>query len=364
MGDVFLDAFLDTLKILPFLLAMNFAIELLEYGSKGFKANGILKGGFAPLIGTAVGIVPQCGFSVVATELYGKRRIALGTLLAVYIATSDEALPIMLSSYAGLTKVLPVILIKVCFALTVGYAAFCIEKGRAAYISKKSERRNALSSNERMTNSDDSSVGLAAEKDGAEKISENTRANSNVRTCEYVQSSETEHEREHGGDGAHAHIHGCHRHALDGDEAPPLPADATKKQKAARVWNLYLKHPLLHTATVVLYILIVNVAFGITVYYVGEKRLAQFIGSTGYLQPLLAAAVGLIPNCASSVVITELYIVGGLNLGGAVAGLCVSAGIGYAVLIKQNRPVKNTVLIIALMYALSAVLGVCVNLVY
>ena len=87
MGEVFLDAFLDTLKVLPFLLIMNFLIELLEYKSDGLNARRILKGGLAPLIGTGVGVVPQCGFSVVATELYAKRKIALGTLLAVYIAT-------------------------------------------------------------------------------------------------------------------------------------------------------------------------------------------------------------------------------------------------------------------------------------
>ncbi len=111
----------------------------------------------------------------------------------------------------------------------------------------------------------------------------------------------------------------------------------------------------------ILYILIVNIAFGITVYYVGERRLAEFIGATGYLQPVLAAAVGLIPNCAASVILTELYVVGGLNLGGAVAGLCVGAGIGYAVLVKQNRPVKNTLMIIAVMFVLSASLGVAIT---
>ena len=96
-------------------------------------------------------------------------------------------------------------------------------------------------------------------------------------------------------------------------------------------------------------------------YYVGEDRLAEFVSSTGYFQPLLAALVGLIPNCAASVVITELYVVGGLNLGGTVAGLCVSAGIGYAVLAKQNRPIKNTLLIILLMYVLSVTLGICIT---
>ena len=133
MWEVILDALIDTLKVLPILLIMNLLIELLEHRSGGLKANKLLKGGVAPLIGTAVGVLPQCGFSVVATELYSKRRIALGTLLAVYLVTSDEALPIMLSSYDGVIKVLPLLLIKICFALVVGYVTVGIEAeiGRA-----------------------------------------------------------------------------------------------------------------------------------------------------------------------------------------------------------------------------------------
>lgn len=332
MGEVFLDAFLDTLKILPFLLIMNFIIELLEYRTDGFKADKVLKGGFAPLIGTAVGVVPQCGFSVVATEMYGKRKIALGTLLAVYIATSDEALPIMLSSYAGLTKVLPVILIKVVFALVVGYSVFAVQK-----IAESKKRRAASET---------------------VSVHEATVEHEHEHSAEHAH----EHKNEHDDEEEHVHIHGCHHHSLElKDDGQKL---ATRKQKAARVWSLYLKHPLVHTATVVLYIFIVNVIFGITVYYVGEDELARFIGSTGYLQPVLAAAVGLIPNCAASVVITELYVVGGLNLGGAVAGLCVGAGIGYAVLVKQNKPLYQTALIIISMYVISVALGMVVNAVY
>lgn len=332
MGEVFLDALIDTLWVLPFLLAMNFLIELVEYGSKGLKANRILKGPAAPLIGTAVGVVPQCGFSVVSTELYTKKKIALGTLLAVYLATSDEALPIMLSSWDGLTKVLPVLIIKVCFALVVGYSAFGIEK-------IIEHRRSAVTA-------------PSQPQDHAEEPGE-------IHSEELETEHDHEHEHEHDGDDVDVHIHGCHHHELS--ETRALAENATRKQKAAHVWNVYLKHPLLHTATVILYIFIVNVIFGIIVYYVGEARLAEFIGSTGYLQPVLAAIVGLVPNCAGSVVITEMYIVGGLNLGGAVAGLCMSAGIGYAVLAKQNRPIKNTVLIILLMYVLSVVLGICVT---
>ena len=327
MGEVFLDAFIDTLKVLPFLLIMNFVIEFLEYRSGGLRADGIMKGGLAPLIGTAVGVVPQCGFSVVATELYGKRKIALGTILAVYIATSDEALPIMLSSYAGVTKILPVLIIKICFALIVGYSVFAIEK----IASRRSHTQ---------------AEAAATEHD-----------HEHVHDHEHSDGKEDEH-------GRAVHIHGCHKHDLCGEEYAEGAENLTKKQKAAYVWKRYLMHPIVHTSTVILYIFIVNIIFGITVYYVGEARFVEFIGSTGYLQPVLTSIVGLIPNCASSVVITELYVVGGLSLGGAVAGLCMGAGIGYAVLVKQNRPVKNTVLVISLMFVLSVGLGIAVNGVY
>lgn len=343
MGEVFLDAFLDTLKILPFLLIMNFLIEFVEYRSKGLKADKLLKGGFAPFIGTAVGIVPQCGFSVVATELYGKRRIALGTLLAVYLATSDEALPIMLSSYEGLVKLFPVLIIKVCFSLAVGYAAFGIEK-----LAARGGRSNGKPYNTEEQAADKTD-GSSDHAHGDHEHIDEDHAHGDEAHCraEHTPSGETS-----------VRLHGCHHHDLE-EKTPP--DNATRKQKAAWVWRTFLMHPLLHTATVILFIFIVNALFGAAVYYIGEERLAAFIGSTGYLQPVLASLVGLIPNCAASVVITELYVVGGLNLGGTVAGLCVSAGIGYAVLVKQNRPIKNTVFIILLVYALSVALGVCVT---
>ena len=327
MWEVILDALIDTLKVLPILLIMNLLIELLEHRSGGLKANKLLKGGVAPLIGTAVGVLPQCGFSVVATELYSKRRIALGTLLAVYLVTSDEALPIMLSSYDGVIKVLPLLLIKICFALVVGYVTVGIE---AAVAHRRAARGNM----------DACELAHTSESGGENGTHEHMHTDAD-------EDSDVQ-----------AHIHGCHHHSL---EAHTPEGEETKKQKAARIWRQYFEHPVLHTATVLFFILIVNVLFGTAVHYLGEDKIAAFIGSTGYFQPFLAAVVGLIPNCAGSVVITELYVVGGLNLGGAVAGLCVSAGIGYAVLIRQNRPVGNTVLVIAIMFVLSVALGMAVN---
>lgn len=336
MGDVLLDAFLDTLKILPFLLLMNFVIEIIEYKSKGLKANRILKGGGAPLLGTVVGVLPQCGFSVVATELYSERRIALGALLAVYIATSDEALLIMLSSREGVVKILPVLIVKVCFALIVGYSAFLIEKLTSRKVLRDKQSCEMQDSDDKTCSRVDISV------DNGEEIVGEERA---------PHGSDEEDDDEH----AHAHIHGCHHHSIA--ERAPIGDGATKKQKAAHFWRVYMVHPLVHTATVIAFILAVNVLFGVVVYYVGTDRLAAFMSASEYAQPFVAALVGLIPNCASSVVITELYIVGGLSLGGAVAGLCMSAGIGYAVLIRRNRPIKKTVAIIVAMYMLSAALG-------
>lgn len=376
MGDVLLDALLDTLKILPFLLVMNFLIELVEYGTKGLKANKLLNGGFAPLLGSAVGIVPQCGFSVVATELYGKRKIALGTLLAVYLATSDEALPIMLSSTEGLKKVLPVLIIKFCFAIIVGYATFGIEKLIAKKCGKSGTTATVKNGEVGSCDEDKTSVTTICDDENIDKSIDPKVVNDSVTVCKNVVEHVDEHEHnheEHVAEHAHEHehshdenadneeeihVHGCHHHTLS--ESEKLPENATKKQKVAFVWRQYLKHPLLHTATVLLFILAVNVVFGIVVYYIGEERLAKFISSTGYLQPILSALVGLIPNCAASVVITEMYVVGALNLGGAVAGLCVSAGIGYAVLARQNKP-TTTLMIIAITYVLSVVLGICIT---
>ena len=344
MGEVILDAFLDTLKVLPFLLVVNFLIEFIEYRSKGFKADKLLLGGAAPALGTAVGIVPQCGFSVVATELYGKKKIALGTLLAVYIATSDEALPIMLSSTQGLGKLWPVLVVKVCFALIVGYAVFGLGKlfGR--------KKTPALAT---------------AEKNSAKiETEKNMTLVPPVSETQHNHDEHSDHEhndREHDDEeGETAHIHGCHHHSFD---ERGLDEKSTKRQKAAWVWNVFLKHPLIHTGTVIFFIFLVNVAFSLLVYYIGEDKITAFLNANKYLQPVFSALVGLIPNCAGSVVITEFYIVGGLSLGGVVSGLCVSAGIGYAVLIRENRPIKNTVLVISLMYVLSVALGLIITLV-
>ncbi len=305
MWDVVLDALLDTLKLLPLLLAAHVVIEVFEYtAASKIQVNKVLKSRLAPLIGTGLGVIPQCGFSVVATNLYARRAINLGTLLAVYIATSDEAVPILLSDPASAIKLLPLLGIKIVMALSAGYG-----------------------------------INLLLRK----------------RTLSDVRDLPVE--------------YGCHGHALThtDEETAADCADATEPEPAATKrrfdWRAFVLHPVLHTLTVAAYILIVNFLFGTAVYYIREERLLEFMGSIRYLQPVLAALVGLIPNCASSVAITRMFALGGLNLGAAVAGLAVNAGLGFAVLFKENKHIKENILIVVGLYVFAVAAGMLVTLI-
>lgn len=311
MWDVVLDALLDTLKLMPLLLAVHVVIEVFEYtAASKIQVNKVLKSGFAPLIGTGLGVIPQCGFSVVATNLYARRAINLGTLLAVYIATSDEAVPILLSDPTAAVKLLPLLGVKIVMALLLGYGVNLFLRKR-----KLNDVRDL--------------------------------------PVEY----------------------GCHGHALTHpEENDRLPLDAEAGEDAAQElahkhdearrfdWRALVLHPVLHTLTISAYILIVNFLFGTALYFVREERLIDFMSGIRYLQPVLAALIGLIPNCASSVAITQMYALGGLSLGAAVAGLAVNAGLGFAVLFKQNKNVKENVLIVVGLYLYAVGAGMLVTL--
>lgn len=311
MWDVLLDAVLDTLKLMPLLLAVHVVIEVFEYTTASkIQVNKILKSRLAPLIGTGLGVIPQCGFSVVATDLYARRAIHLGTLLAVYVATSDEAIPILLSDPQSAVKLLPLIGIKIVLALLLGYTVNFVM--------------------------------------GRRKLNDVE-----------VQTS----------------VHGCHghtltrpdEHATEDTEAAEHAHEAehvNRENRPARKrfdWKAFVLHPVLHTLTVSAYILIINFLFGTAIYFITEERLIGFMGDIRYLQPLLSALIGLIPNCASSVAITRMYALGGLSLGAAVAGLTVNAGLGFAVLFKENKPLKENLLILVGLYVFAVAAGLIVT---
>lgn len=285
MWDVVLDALVDSAKMLPFLLAIYLLIEYLETVAKAKdKTIRLLNGKFSPLVAGAVGIVPQCGFSVMATNLYLQNYVKLGTLVAFLIATSDEALPLLFASPYTIGVVWQVIVIKVVYAVLCGYVI------------------NLFGKNELAT---------SYELDDKE---------------------------------------GCCHHELSHEHC-----------EHKGFWH-FVKHPVLHTLKITVYIFAVNVAFGLLIYFVGEDKIASFTGQAVYVQPLVAALVGLIPNCGSSVVLTGMYTSGVITFGALISGLSANSGIALAVLLRDKTHVKRNLGIVALLYGLGVLVGYIVYL--
>lgn len=329
--DVIADALLDTLKLAPLLIVVHVLIEVLEYhAASKVKLNKALSGRLAPLVGSAAGIIPQCGFSVVATNLYARRSIALGTLISVYIATSDEAIPILLSNFSAAHKLLPLLLLKLVFAVAAGYLVnFFVRK----------QKLTAL-------------VGTVTAEVGCHghKIGEHTHDDVRENSA-----------HAHGDESAQlAHAQSAEQGCAN-ESAACQSADGTRHAKKKFDWQCFVVHPLVHTLTVLGFILAVNLALGLIIGFVGQQRLADFLQSGKYAQPFLAALVGLMPNCASSVVLTQLYASSTIGLGAAFAGLSVNAGLGLAVLLRVNKPMRQNLMIIGGMYVFSSVIGVLIT---
>lgn len=305
MGEVFLDAFIDSLKVLAVLVPVNFIITLLEPRLAG-KIK--LKGKLAPLVGVTVGLFPQCGFSVVATDLYQKRHITVGTLLGVYLATSDEALPIFIANFDKALHILPILALKFIIGLIVGYTADAI---------CTRTRRQVEEHAEHCEHEEEIHLGCCGHS-----IEEHEESDDHDHTeCDEPCGSEIE----------------------------------TAKKNRKRKIKQYLLHPLGHSAKIFLYIFAINVIFGVIIYFVGEEKLMEFLSANRYVAPLVAVVVGAVPNCASSVVISNLYLIGGLGFGATVGGLLMNAGLGFAVLFRKKERLKESLCIFFAMFAISVV---------
>ena len=319
MWNVIIDSIIDTIKVFPILFLAYVLIEFIEVKtSKTLEHSRLLKGGFAPLIGAGVGLVPQCGFSVIATDLYTKKRISIGTLLAMYIATSDEAVPILLS-YPDQYKNLAIILaVKFGLALIVGYGATLFFK----YIYRPTPEFIGYKNH---NNSNTSKVEVFDKK---------------VDHAYFVGEVNFE---------AESHI-GCCGHDIE---------EGTNKKG---IWH-FIYHPIMHCIKILVFILIVNLAFGTIIHFVGEDTITRLLNSAKFAQPFIAGLIGLIPNCASSVVITNLFAMGGLSLGACISGLVANAGMGLALLVKQNNNKKHTIYIITTLYLISVIAGLVITLI-
>lgn len=277
--DVLSDTFFDTLKMLPFLFGVYLLIEYLEHKASDKLPEALRRmGPFGPIGGAVMGCIPQCGFSVAASNLYSGRLISLGTLLAVFVATSDEAVPILLASPEGAKKILPLIAAKLLVAVTAGIIVDTLIRLIKGHRNEQDEPYHDL--------------------------------------CEDC---------------------GCEENGV-------------------------LRSALKHTVQITVFVFAVSFALGLAIALLGDDALNRILMTDSPFQPFLAALIGLIPNCAASVVLTNLYAAGSLSYGSVIAGLSTGAGLGLVVLFKTNKNLKENISIAAMLYFIGVFAGLLFNL--
>ena len=294
-----LDVILDTLKdfgtVLPFLFLTYLFMEWLE-SRAGAGSRRLLSGAgrLSPVVGGLLGAIPQCGFSAAAAGLYAGRVLSLGTLYAVFLSTSDEMLPILISERAAPLLILKILLVKVVCGIFLGFFTDLV----LSFFRKKK--------------AGDGVPDVPSSDNGSEEPT--------ACTC------------------------GC--------------ADCSGK----RGWKTILLSSLLHTAKIAAYLFVTVFLLNTVVFFVGEERLSDLLSSVPVLPQAAAALVGLIPNCAASVVVTELFLKGAISAGSMLAGLLSGAGIGTLILYRVNRPIRQNVAIVAVLWAMGFAVGLLFDL--
>ena len=276
MLDIIKDAIIDILKIIPFLFVAFVLLEYIEH-KMSHKNTEILVNNrrFGPIVGSLLGMFPQCGFSAMATKLFFSRVITLGTLIAVYLSTSDEMLPILLSSGTNVIVILKIIGIKVILGLFFGFLIDFLYQKKGDY---------------------------------------------------------------------HHEIHDMCEH------------DGCHCEKGI------IKSSIHHTLSIALYLFIITLIINYSFSLIGEDNVKNFLASQGILSYFLCSLIGLIPNCASSVIITEIYLADMISLGSLLSGLLTGCGVGLLVLFKTNKNLKENFMILAIIYFIGVICGYIIDL--
>ncbi len=271
--DILFDSIIDCLKLLPFLFVTYILMEWLEHKTTKKTQQTISKADkFGPIIGGALGMIPQCGFSVSATNLYVGRVISLGTLIAIYLSTSDEMLPIFLSESIPAITIIKILSIKFLVGMLAGILI--------DFVYRKSYKKDE------------------------EQIS---------KLCE---------------------------------------------EEHCDCKNGIIKSAIKHTFSITSFILIVTIILNAGLEFIGEDNLANILLNKKVFGPVIAGIIGLIPNCAASVIIAELYVKQVINVGTMLAGLLVGAGVGILVLFKLNKNIKENIKVVGLLYTIGVVVGI------
>jgi len=273
-------AFFDCLRLVPFLLLTVFLMEYLEHRAGNRLVATVRRAGrFGPALGAALGCIPQCGFSAACAHLFNGGLVSAGTLAAIFLSTSDEALPILLSHPDRLATVAPLLIAKVAVALIAGFALDALwsrSRQQAAYI-------------------------------------------------------------------ANAHEHDC---------------ECTEDSAIGRI----LLEAVKRTLSILLFLVFFSFLLGLLIEVIGEEQLAACL-LPGPFQPLLAGLIGFIPNCAASVLLTQLYLDGMISFGSAVAGLCTASGVGLLVLLRGKRRAKEYAIVLGTIYLAAALAGLILQLI-
>ena len=276
MKELIIDALLDTLKLIPYLFITFLILEFIEHklSKKTEKTLGKYKK-VGPLLGGLLGGFPQCGFSAMASNLYVGNVITKGTLIAIFLSTSDEMLPIMLSESISPFLIIRIVLLKIIIGIIIGLLVDLIIRPK----------------------SDSSHI---------EDMCDNE------------------------------HCH-CNKGVL--------------------------LSSIIHTLKTTLFILIANILIGIILFYVGEDNLSSLLNSNNFLVYFGSSLIGLIPNCAASVILTEVYLKGVISLGTALSGLLTGSGLGILLLFKSNKSLKDNLTILSIIYFVGVVCGLIIDII-
>lgn len=273
MEEFLMDCVMDTVRMIPFLLVAFLIIELIEHKLNDKSKEIIEKSGkFGPLFGGLLGAFPQCGFSVLTTNLYITRIVSIGTLVAVYLSTSDEMIPVLLSSEVPLIDIIKMVLLKVVVGIIFGFIVDFIFRHR------KSQDYHIC---------DDD-------------------------TCDCKDS--------------------------------------------------IIKSTLIHTIKTTAFIFLSTLFIGICLVMVNGDEIAYFFKYHPVLAPIISSLIGLIPNCASSIFLTQLYIRGMISFGTTMSGLLTGSGVAILLLFRNNDSFKDSIIITVLVYLIGVVVGLLINL--
>lgn len=279
--EAIMDTVKDTAMMVPFLFITYLAMEWLERRTEDQSVALLSRiGKFGHVAGAAIGLIPQCGFSAAAASLYSGGVITAGTLLSVFLSTSDEMLPIFISSSVGAGTIGRLLAAKFIIALISGIAVDVI----ARMVRHRSEEK---------------------------------------------------------------HIHDlCEREHCGCEEEE----------------GGILHSALIHTLKITGFIFVVSLVLSLLMEIVGGDVLASLLTGAPVAGTIITGIIGLIPNCAASVLITQMYLEGLLTSGQLLSGLLVGAGVGLLVLVRTNNKKKENAQVIGTLLGLGIAWGILIDI--